>query len=66
MIERKIVGIIKFYKWLKINESIQSWSEVSERMVNIYLLEIPDISSEIRKRILFNFFEYIKNKKDIF
>ncbi|WP_186669092.1 hypothetical protein [Sporosarcina sp. BP05] len=59
-------AIIKFYKWLIDTTEVQGWAEVSEREINIYLLNFPVSSREITKRLLFNFFEYAKKQRFIF
>ncbi|WP_425203328.1 hypothetical protein [Priestia megaterium] len=65
-VENKIDSIIAFYKWLSNNESVQSWAEVSERMVNMYLLEFPEKSRDIKRRLFFNFFEDARKQRYIF
>lgn len=65
-VEHKISQLISFYNWIIDNYSVKSWAEVSENMVNIFLLRFPETSREIRKRTLFNFFEYAKKHRHIF
>ncbi|AZB43798.1 hypothetical protein CEF21_16615 [Bacillus sp. FJAT-42376] len=62
----KIDMMISFYNWLANNETAHNWAEVSERMVNTYLLQTPQRSRDIKKRALYNFFQFAKKQRFIF
>ncbi|PKU52174.1 hypothetical protein [Lysinibacillus fusiformis] len=55
-----------FYYWLMKNYTVSSWAEITEDMINKYLLDMDFLSSQIRKRTLFNFFTFMKKHGFIF
>jgi len=65
-VNQSINEIKKFYFWVTEENEISSWAEVTEDMINIYLLRFDFMNGQIRKRTLFNFFSFCKKHGFIF
>ena len=65
-IHSKFVRIMKFMVWC-IDKKINSWNDVTQEIVDEYLIEIDSIKTrELEKRLLFNFFDYGEKKNMLF
>lgn len=61
------IDVIKaFYEWFKKSYTLSSWAEVTEDIVNKYILSMDFMNGQIRKRTLFNFFTFMKEHGFIF
>ncbi|MFJ7913763.1 MULTISPECIES: hypothetical protein [unclassified Lysinibacillus] len=65
-VNKYIDEIKAFYYWIKKDTTISSWSEVTEDMVNKYLLGMKFTNGQIKKRTLFNFFTFLKKHGFVF
>ncbi|ALC84848.1 hypothetical protein AM499_02735 [Bacillus sp. FJAT-22090] len=65
-IYKNIDEIKVFYYYLKKDYIVSSWAEVTEDMVNKYLLGMDFTNGQIRKRTLFNFFTFLKKHGFVF
>ncbi|WP_342503562.1 hypothetical protein [Lysinibacillus sp. FSL L8-0126] len=64
--ESKIRHVFDLASWLVEKESMNSWSEVTEREINNFLIGFPEKNRTIKKRALYNFFEFCLKKRWLF
>lgn len=66
-IVNNFITIFSFLKYLEDNHShISSWSEVTDKEINMYLLTLKLKSRFVKKRLMYNFFGELLKKKMIF
>lgn len=65
-VNNKFGEIVNLGKWMVEEHQINSWAEVTDKEINIYLLRFPEKSRVIRKRNFYNFFEFAEKKRWIF
>ncbi len=65
-IKNTIYDHVNFCNYIQKEFNIDNWAEITEKEINIFLLNLPEKSRNVRKRCLYNFMEFALSKRLIF